>query len=153
MSFLFLGLASFGKRLTYVRGFLELWRIRNPYSKSSLGTLLGVTKVGSLLDRYLSSHFGVDSMLIDCWFLRADNLADVVGGHIVFTMDGIWCRSEVLPGANTVSCGVPSRSISPTMLSSRVQKLSGCGPDPVSAECCLNLGNLHNVFGTSYTSR
>ena len=40
--------------------FLELWRIRKPYSKSSLDTLLGVMKVGSLLHRYLSSHFGVD---------------------------------------------------------------------------------------------
>ena len=42
--------------------------------------------------------------------------------------------------------------ISP-MLSSRVQKLSVCGSDPVPAECFLNLGNLQKVFGTSCTSR
>ena len=74
--------------------FLELWRIRKPYSKSSLDTLLGVTKVGSLLHRSLSSHFGVD-----CWFVRAENLEYVVDGLIVCTMDGIRGRNEVRPGA------------------------------------------------------
>ena len=38
-------------------------------------------------------------MLIDCWFVRAETLEDVVGGHIVFTMEGIWGRSDVRPGA------------------------------------------------------
>ena len=53
MSVWSLGLVSFGERLSYVLGFL------------------GMTKVGSLLHRYLCSHFGVD-----CWFVRARGWKD-----------------------------------------------------------------------------
>ena len=72
----------------------ENWRIRKPYSKSSLGTLLGVTKVVSLLHRYLSSHFGVD-----CWFVRAENLEDVVGegSSLRWMESGAGTRCDLAP--------------------------------------------------------
>ena len=64
--------------------------------------------------------------------------------HVAFQVDPL-----AQPGTVTLYLGANRGVVKPTMLSSRVQ----CGPDPGYAECCLNLGNLQNVGGTSCTSR